>query len=174
MQDNSDVVIIFLVPLLGELAQLGERNAGSVEVRGSSPLFSIEKSLVYQGFFYFRFRMFVIVAVLSRNLLLESLYILRYLLILTHPFLYVTFVTIFVYKKKCIIAPTQLKSTNYSTSLPTVVLAPFIYSRFSKACPRETPPLILLSCEFIAHSKSDIVSYQPTGHSHNRLKNLQI
>lgn len=35
--------IIFLVPYLnryGGLAQLGERNAGSVEVRGSSPLFS--------------------------------------------------------------------------------------------------------------------------------------
>lgn len=35
----------------GGLAQLGERNAGSVEVRGSSPLFSIyEKPLCIKGF----------------------------------------------------------------------------------------------------------------------------
>lgn len=44
LQDNKDVDIIFVVPMIGELAQLGERNAGSVEVRGSSPLFSITKN----------------------------------------------------------------------------------------------------------------------------------
>ncbi len=32
----------------GGLAQLGERNAGSVEVRGSSPLFSTNKKLQNQ------------------------------------------------------------------------------------------------------------------------------
>jgi hypothetical protein len=38
----------------GELAQLGERNAGSVEVTGSSPVFSISrKALALQGLFFF-------------------------------------------------------------------------------------------------------------------------
>jgi hypothetical protein len=37
--------------LYGALAQLGERYTGSVEVSGSSPLCSILKTLVYQGFF---------------------------------------------------------------------------------------------------------------------------